>query len=118
MAVNKLRTNSDKAVSDMAKEIVSKWKQDVHQKAKPVKPRSTVSPVTSQPPAADVAKPLKKSDSKVDPSKRNHKVDGVNVSVTGDKTRDSCVGMLYDGLCIGSDVCMYPKTLPLNGAPR
>ena len=105
MAVNKLRTNSDKAVSDMAKEIVAKWKQDVHQKAKPAKPRATTSPITSAHPAADPPKPSgKKSDSKVDPSKRNIRTDGIDSNVTGDKTRDSCVGMLYNGLCLDSDV--------------
>lgn len=35
MAVNKLRMNSDRSVSDLAKEIVAKWKKDVHTKTKP-----------------------------------------------------------------------------------
>lgn len=101
MSVNKLRVHTDKAVADLAKEIVAKWKQDVHQKAKPSshKARSTGSPMT--PPKPSGKKPESKS--KVDPSKRNKKADGVDFHVTGEQTRDNCVGILYDGLCIDSD---------------
>ncbi|KAF8543441.1 transcription elongation factor S-II [Trichophaea hybrida] len=109
MAVNKLRTNSDKNVSDLAKEIVAKWKQDVHQKAKPSaraqdKTRSTASPTTSQRPITPPKPASKKleSHSKVDPSLRSKTADGVNYHVTEDKTRNNCVGILYDGLCLDS----------------
>ncbi|KAF8245951.1 transcription elongation factor [Wilcoxina mikolae CBS 423.85] len=110
MAVNKLRTNPDKNVKDLAKEIVAKWKQDVHQKAKPSaraqdKTRSTASPTTSQRPITPPKPAGKKleSHSKVDPSLRSKTADDVNYHVTGDKTRDNCVGILYDGLCLDSD---------------
>jgi len=107
MAVNKLRMNPDPAVSDLAKDIVGKWKQDV-QKVKSLgqdKARSTVSPVASQTPITPPKPSGKKlpPKAKVDPSKRDKKTDGVNYSVTGDKTRDNCVGILYDGLCLDSD---------------
>jgi transcription elongation factor S-II len=39
----------------------------------------------------------------VDPSKRNKTADGVDFHVTGDKVRDNCVGILYDGLCLDSE---------------
>jgi transcription elongation factor S-II len=112
MAVNKLRMNHDPAVSDLAKDIVGKWKQDV-QKVKSLgqdKARSTASPVASQTPITPPKPSGKKlpPKSKVDPSKRDKKTDGVNYSVTGDKTRDNCVGILYDGLCLDSDACMKP----------
>ncbi|KAI5846900.1 transcription factor S-II, central domain-containing protein [Tricharina praecox] len=109
MAVNKLRTHADKTVSDLAKEIVGKWKQDVHQKAKQdvhkkvnprpqEKSRSTASPTITSP------KPKPKNMLvKVDPSKRTKATDGVDYNVTGDKARDNCIGILYDGLCVGSD---------------
>jgi len=110
MAVNKLRSNPDKNVSELAKEIVAKWKQDVHQKAKPSarsqdKTRSTASPTTSQRPITPPKPAGKKleSQSKVDPSLRSKTADGVDYHVTGDKTRDNCVGILYDGLCLDSD---------------
>lgn len=119
MAVNKLRTHADKTVSDLAKEIVGKWKQDVHQKAKQdvhkkvnprpqEKSRSTASPTITSP------KPKPKNMLvKVDPSKRTKATDGVDYNVTGDKARDNCIGILYDGLCVGSDArkpstCAYP----------
>jgi len=112
MAVNKLRAYNNKTVSDLAKEIVAKWKQDVHQKAKqPGRPqeksRSTASPTITSP------KPKKDSILKVDPSKRSRMADGVDCQVTGDKARDNCIGILYDGLCVGSDArkpstCAYP----------
>jgi len=96
MSVNKLRMYNDKTVSDLAKEIVAKWKQDVHQKSRPQgrpqdKSRSTASPTITSP------KP------KMDPSKRSKIADGIDYKVTGDKARDNCVGILYDGLCAGSD---------------
>lgn len=115
MAVNKLRMNPDKSVSDLAKEIVAKWKQDVHQKGKPArsheKSRSTVSPTTSQRPTTPPKPSGKKPDgkAKIDPGKRSKSADGVDFHVTGDKTRDTCVGVLYDGLCVDSDARMNPN---------
>lgn len=113
MAVNKLRNHTDPKVSELTKEIVSKWKQDV-QKSKPAAARaqglarSTMSPMTSQRQATPPEPAGKRSESKstVDPSLRNKKVDKVDCAVTGDKTRDNCVGILYDGLCVGSNAGM------------
>lgn len=109
MAVNKLRMNSDKAVSELAKEIVGKWKKDVHQKTKPGTPAmrkgSTQSPTLANTPLSPTKPSGKKSDVKlsVDPSKRSKVADGVNYKCTGDTTRDNCIGMLYDGMVIGSE---------------
>lgn len=37
-----------------------------------------------------------------DPEKRKHKTDGVDVNRTGSKTRNACIGLLYDGLAYRS----------------
>lgn len=42
------------------------------------------------------------SKSTVPPDKRSWKADGVDVAVNGSKTRDGCVGLIYDGLCLNS----------------
>jgi transcription elongation factor S-II len=107
MVVNKLRMNGDKSVSELAKEIVAKWKKDVHQKNRPgsssdiKKPagegQATVSPT---PPKPSGKKPS------VDPSQRNRKTDGVNWQCTGDSTRDNCLGMMYDALAADCDAGM------------
>ena len=112
MAVNKLRNHPDPKVSELTKEIVSKWKQDV-QKSKPAGARAqglsrpTVSPMASQRQATpESAGKGSGSKSTVDASLRSKKVDKVDCAVTGDKTRDNCVGILYDGLCVGSNAGM------------
>lgn len=120
MAVNKLRMNPDKSVSELAKEIVSKWKKDVHQKTKPgsssgsqdtsKKERTaTASPTmtnTMSPPKPSGKKPEGKS--KVDPSKRNKNTDGVSWAITGDQVRNNCIGAMYDALVIETDACNPP----------
>ena len=47
---------------------------------------------------------------------RTAKNDGVSTSVTGDKTRDKCIEMLYDALALESGFRMYFLTslLPLS----
>lgn len=120
MAVNKLRMNPDKSVSELAKEIVSKWKKDVHQKTKPgsssgsqdaggKKERTaTASPTmtnTMSPPKPSGKKPEGKS--KVDPSKRNKNTDGVSWAITGDQVRNNCIGAMYDALVFESDACNF-----------
>ncbi|KAA8893675.1 transcription factor S-II, central domain-containing protein [Sphaerosporella brunnea] len=107
MAVNKLRTHSDKAVSDLAKEIVVKWKQDVGQKSKQPaarsqdKSRATASPTIAQNP---IPSPKKgESKSRVDSSKGSAKEDLVDLAITGDATRDRLIGVLYNALCLESD---------------
>ncbi|KAI5815506.1 transcription factor S-II, central domain-containing protein [Pyronema omphalodes] len=115
MSVNKLRAHTDKNVAELAKEIVTKWKNDVHlaknkasARAAADKPRSAASPTTSQRPITPDtragSKPVQ-SNAKAasDPMQRNKIADNVNCSVTGDKARDSMVGILYDALCIGSN---------------
>jgi len=96
LAVGKLRTHANKGVSDLAKEIVKEWKAEVERaksKAAPVKQlrKSSVltTPVT---PITPTVPSLAKSED------RTAKGDKANIEVTGDKTRDKCVELMYDGL--------------------
>lgn len=117
MAVGKLRNNTDPAVANMAKEIVNKWKSEVARLktakgAQQAKKASTASPTTANatlPSPVNAKKPETKS--AVDPGKRNKNTDGIDYKVTGDKVRDNCVGMLYDGLCLDGDVRQCPRPI-------
>ncbi|TGZ82008.1 transcription elongation factor S-II [Ascodesmis nigricans] len=110
MAVGKLRNNVDPAVSNAAKDIVQKWKTEVARLkackggAAQQRKQSTVSPTTAN---ASLPSPVKakkaEPKSAVDPGKRSKLTDGVDYKVTGDKIRDNCLGMMYDGLCIDGD---------------
>ncbi|KAJ6257804.1 hypothetical protein Dda_7593 [Drechslerella dactyloides] len=118
MTVNKLRGHSDKAVSELAKDIVNKWKRDVSAKPKSgssgdgkggvaMKKESSTNGLSSRDtsnkgtPTPSGAR--KGAASSVDPMKRNKNTDGINCDVHDDEPRNKCIGMLYDGLCIGSD---------------
>lgn len=101
MAVNKLRQNSDPKVVALSKEIVSKWKADVAKN----KPKGTPARKTSSASPTVANASIKKEAVKTEPGEtsRSSKSDGVDTAVTGDKTRDNCVQLLYNGLCSDSD---------------
>jgi len=115
LAVGKLRSHADKRVSEAAKEIVKKWKNDVEKAKrttsgtpehhspstskptpkKPVISTTTSSKINSVPPsAASPATPKIET--------RTAKGDGVSANWTGDKTRDRCIELLYDALALES----------------
>lgn len=73
----------------MSKEIVKKWKQDVTKKPKPAAPsaESTAAP----------AKPSEKPD-----QPRSGKTDGVDFEKLNDKTRDTCLSLLYNAMVFDS----------------
>lgn len=105
--VNKLKQHKNTEVAKQASELVSKWRSEVNkQKSGGSASRGSSSPRPSQngastptaTPASDKA-PVKLS---VAPDKRNWKADGVDTAVTGSKVRDSCTGLMYDGLCYNS----------------
>lgn len=111
MAVNKLRMNPDKSISELAKEIVAKWKKDVHQKNRPSSSSSgshdsrRLSSGGGGGGAAATAKSPPKPSGKrpADLSSRNKNTDGVNWQCTGDTTRDNCLGITYDALAVDCD---------------
>ncbi|KIM44134.1 hypothetical protein M413DRAFT_443179 [Hebeloma cylindrosporum] len=94
LAVGKLRMHKAKAVADLAKEIVKQWKTAV-EKAKLKGSGHAAADSDKKPPATPV------TPSGASSSSRSAKTDGFNGS-TGDKTRDRCVQMIYDGLSCDS----------------
>ncbi|PAV23366.1 transcription elongation factor [Pyrrhoderma noxium] len=83
LAVGKLRSSSTKEVSDAAKELVKKWKNEVDRSKQHVA-KATPPPST---PTGTV---------------RSSKTDGITINVTRDKTRDKCIELIYDSLCTDS----------------
>lgn len=104
LAVGKLRTNDAKEVSDLAKEIVKKWKNEV-ERAKGGSGSKTTANAKS---TAASRKPPTQASGSVTPASngksevRTAKSDGVKISVAGDTTRDRCIELIYDGLACDS----------------
>ncbi|KAF5345045.1 hypothetical protein D9758_010447 [Tetrapyrgos nigripes] len=92
LAIGKLRQHSSKEVADAAKDLVKKWKNEVEKAKQAVgtntKPAATASKI-STPTATS-------SNGKTEV--RSSKTDKPKINVTGDKTRDKCIELLYDAL--------------------
>lgn len=108
LAVGKLRTHDVKEISDLAKEIVKKWKNEVERAKGGSGSKSTANakstgaaprkPVASATPASGSVTPASNGKSEV----RTAKSDGVKISVSGDTMRDRCIELIYDGLACDS----------------
>ncbi|KAK9458934.1 transcription factor S-II, central domain-containing protein [Lipomyces oligophaga] len=124
IAVNKLRTHSDKKISDLVKSIIKKWKDEVTaQKSRNAQVAksassvvsapttqtglstpSTAAPTTSQPPTAN-AKPASQKEYKLPGGGvRSVKTDKVTTDIYGDRVRNSCVEVTYNALAHDSTV--------------
>jgi len=116
LAVGKLRAHDTKEVADLAKELVKKWKTDVErEKAHHGGSKKVSSTLATKPPPARKASiaestgtpPITPTASSSSASlnkgqARSTKVDGVNIEITGDKTRDKCIELIYDALSFDS----------------
>ncbi|PIL34503.1 transcription factor [Ganoderma sinense ZZ0214-1] len=121
LAVGKLRQHASKPVSELAKEIVKKWKTEVEREkqaaggksgAKPPaakKAASTSSAVTPSTPAT----PTTSAGGGKFSNSRSAKSDGVKIDYSGDKTRDKCAELIYDALVFDSG---EPSDLVLSRA--
>jgi len=109
--VNKLKIYSDRDVGQLAADIVTKWRHTVNQQklanggssgtATPTASNrnGTLSPMPTSKPAPP------KSPAGVPPDKRNWKADKITRdSLTSDASRNNCIGLMYDGLCLGSEM--------------
>ncbi|OAL07552.1 transcription elongation factor [Phaeosphaeriaceae sp. SRC1lsM3a] len=108
VTINRLRTHKDPAVSKLATELVSKWRDEVKKAPKKGTPSKVANGSASPAPPpsgtaspAPAAQPKKKHD--VAPDKRNHKTDKVKYQVTGLEARDNCLRLMYDGLAFMSE---------------
>ncbi|TBU27430.1 transcription elongation factor [Dichomitus squalens] len=139
LAVGKLRQHSSKQVSELAKEIVKKWKTEVEREKQAsggksgAKPPGASSLITRSPSSSArrvlAAKKAASSSAAATPSTpvtptasnaggkfsdtRSAKSDGVKVEFTGDKTRDKCAELIYDALVFDSGA---PSELILSRA--
>jgi transcription elongation factor S-II len=96
--VNKLKQHRSPEVAKLAGEIVSRWRNEIHkQKGSPTSDSPRQTPNGSSTPTSD-----NMSKSSVPPEKRSWKADQIDIAQTGNRTRDSCVGLIYDGLCLNS----------------
>lgn len=108
--VNKFKQSKTPEVARLSSEIVSKWRTEVNkqkQGGRTAAARGSSSPRPAQngtaaSTPASTTPTDKASKLSVHPDKRTWKADGVEVNHTGSKVRDSCTGLMYDGLCLGS----------------
>ncbi|KAI0755647.1 transcription elongation factor S-II [Fomes fomentarius] len=122
LAVGKLRSHASKQISELAKEIVKKWKTEVERekaaggggaktaaKLPAVKKAASSTAATPSTPVTPTvsSRGAKHSDT------RSAKSDGVKIEYTGDKTRDKCAELVYDALVFDSGA---PSDLILNRA--
>ena len=108
--VNRFKQNEDPEVAKLAGGIVKKWRDEVtrtkagtptptgSQSTKGNKKMASPSASTDSPVAQEPAKPT------VPPDQRTYQKDGVSIDRTNQATRDSCIGLLYNGLAHTSDV--------------
>lgn len=137
LAVGKLRSHASKEVADLAKEIVKKWKTEVDKekqakggdakpttKATPMRKASTASTTAS---SATPSAPSRAPSTPITPTAtsavnslaagkgevRTTKTDGVSTNVSGDKTRDKCIEIIYDALASDSGARRFHRCLAL-----
>ncbi|KAL1743807.1 transcription factor S-II, central domain-containing protein [Schizophyllum fasciatum] len=93
LAVGKLRTHQTKDVSQAAKELVKKWKNDVERLKAAKSPTPKAAPPTK---AAQTPQPARAA--RAPATIRTADTDGVQVSQTGDKLRDAMAKLIYNAL--------------------
>ncbi|KAI8384944.1 transcription factor S-II, central domain-containing protein [Radiomyces spectabilis] len=102
--MGKLRSNANTAVSQKAKEIVRKWKDDVILESKapapsPVKKINTSTGCKASHPSSTASSP--KTPSETGPP-RTVKTDEVTFKTTGSTPRDKTIELLYAAVALGS----------------
>ncbi|KAI0275593.1 transcription elongation factor [Russula aff. rugulosa BPL654] len=114
LAVGKLRSHAAKDVSELAKEIVRAWKTavDKEKQAAGTQSKVAINPAPAPRKASTVSVPSSTAGAS-NSGARTAKSDGVSTSITGDKTRDKCIEMLYDALALESG---FPSDLILQRA--
>lgn len=107
IVVNKFKQHRSPEVARLSSEIVSQWRAEVN-KQKASGPPSAGARRPSESPQNGAVSPAaatpsdKASKLSVPPDKRSWKADKVDVNHTSNRTRDSCIGLMYDGLALNS----------------
>jgi transcription elongation factor S-II len=96
--VNRLKTHDNKDVARLASEVVSKWRNEIKNAGGSTPKAANGANANTKNGTASPA-PSEKPQLSVPPDKRTNKTDKIDLKkCTGDTTRDSCVGLMYDGL--------------------
>ena len=111
IVVNRSKQHQNPEVARLAGEIVKKWRDEVQKhKGGASTPNGSQTngkkmatpPISSASPSAAAASvPSKPA---VPPDQRDYKRDGISINRTNQATRDSCIGLLYNGLAHSSTV--------------
>ncbi|RYP07826.1 hypothetical protein DL764_002281 [Monosporascus ibericus] len=104
LVVGKLRGNPNKDIARVAGEVVAKWRKGVEAEKKAKAARTSSSPAPMKAPSPAPPKPLtlNKKAYEGDPETRKFTSDKVDINRTGSKTRDNCIGLIYNGLAYRS----------------
>lgn len=97
VVVNRSKQHKNSEVARLANEIVKKWRDEI-QKQKG-NPSTTLKKPSSTPPTSTNSPAPEKPTFTVPPEQRNYKNDKVDINRTSQATRDSCIGLIYNGLC-------------------
>ncbi|KAI8851458.1 transcription factor S-II, central domain-containing protein [Chytridium lagenaria] len=107
ICMNNLRkhANSNDEIKNMAKGLITKWKEDLLKSSQPISekkphPKVTIERTNSLPnsPAPSTPTPITPS-----MKERNYKLDKIMAKSVGDKVRDKTVELLYAAIGLGSD---------------
>lgn len=104
MIVSKQKANPNKDIARLAAEIVSKWRKIVA--AEQAQSKKKMPPGSSPPKTSATSSPAPTTEPKGfkgDKSKRRWETEKVDVKRTGVPSRDSCIGLLYNGLAFMSE---------------
>ena len=112
IVVNKMKTSKQREVAILANEIVSRWRSEVNKQKEragsgastPVasKTNGVANGASSSPAPASAPPAPEPKKSSVPPDKRTWKADKVDTKLYDDQTRNGCLGLMYDGLCLNS----------------
>lgn len=101
--VNRSKLHKNPAISKLATEIVKKWRDDIQKQKGTASPATNGKKGSSPSGTASPAPANGMGETKGKPSvpldQRNYKVDKVDIDRTNQSTRDSCIGLIYNGLC-------------------
>lgn len=88
VVVNRSKQHKSPEVARLAAEIVKKWRDDIQKKKGTGSKSNSGTPPASEKPTFIVP-----------PDQRDFKKDKVEITKTNQPTRNSCIGLIYNGLC-------------------
>ncbi|CDR36787.1 CYFA0S01e04500g1_1 [Cyberlindnera fabianii] len=100
VAVNKHKSSKNKEISDVVTKIIKYWRDEV---TKEKKLKSAANGAKKASPAATTQPSATREQKFVADQPRSDKNDGVKTEIYENKTRNNCVRVLYNSLCIESE---------------